>query len=150
MILTFGLWPWPMKFTYLQALIMLPMWYLCETLICEKSCKGLDQKRTSNSHEPTLCFSTLLCYVRNPEVEKSRHFHIFPHIFSTWPTHINATSVPQRVLAGFHNKFYSRVPGYSVYDFGNALLSFRYFFLLFYLKWSNVSPMEVTSTSYIY
>ncbi len=41
-----------------------------------------------------------VCYIRNTNVEKTRHFNMFHHVISTWPTNINATSVPWRVLAG--------------------------------------------------
>ncbi len=45
-------------------------------------------------------FPLQVCYVRNSDVEKTRHFIMFHHVISTWPTNINATSVPWRVLAG--------------------------------------------------
>ena len=42
-----------------------------------------------------------ICYVRNTDVEKTRHFNIFHHVILTWPTNINTTSAPRRVLAGW-------------------------------------------------
>ncbi len=48
-------------------------------------------------HDPSL-HDRLLCYVWNADVEKTRHFHIFPHVIPRWLTHINTKSVPRRVL----------------------------------------------------
>ena len=36
-----------------------------------------------------------ICYVRGSDMEKTRHFHMFHHIISTWPTNINTMSVPK-------------------------------------------------------
>ncbi len=43
---------------------------------------------------------TKVCYVRNADAEKTRHFNMFYHVISTWQTNINTTSVPRRVFAG--------------------------------------------------
>ncbi len=43
---------------------------------------------------------TKVCYVRKSDVNKTRHFNMFHNVISTWPTNINTTSVPRRVLAG--------------------------------------------------
>ncbi len=47
-----------------------------------------------------LASTTLDCYVRKSDAQKTRHFHIFPHVISTWRTNINIASVPRQVLAG--------------------------------------------------
>ncbi len=45
-------------------------------------------------------FSLKVCYVRKSDIEKTRNFHIIPHLISTWPTNMNITLVPRQVLAG--------------------------------------------------
>ena len=44
---------------------------------------------------------TIQCYVSQIDVKKTRHFNIFLHVISTWPTNIITTSVPRRVLVGW-------------------------------------------------
>ncbi len=44
--------------------------------------------------------SRKVCYVRNGDVEKTRHYNMFYHVISTRPTNINTKAVPRRVFAG--------------------------------------------------
>ncbi len=65
-----------------------------------QSCWDYVVKHVEMSSFLNVRIPNILCYVRGSDVEKTRHFHMFYHIISTWPTNINTMSVPKQVLAG--------------------------------------------------
>ena len=66
------------------------------------------------------------CYVGQSDVKKTRHFNMFHHVTSTWPTNINTTSVPWRVFAGNESHHLAPWNWYTKFKASLGMLSIHY------------------------